>query len=364
MRIFDTFPFDAELDLLEHRLAETYDLVDAFVIVEAGQTYSGAPKELTFARHRDRFAWAAAKLRSIALPSLGNGSPRERAAIQRDAVRHALRDAGPDDAVLLFDADEIASPDLLRHLREHGIDAPRRVVMTRHYQYPDAVAPRSPCCPSPEVPFQIATAHQRPGDWESLDARWHCSSAVAVPFAALASRNAFELRFEETEAPPLPAGGRHFSSVDPSTHLDRKLHRVFHTEWAGRRETSPAHLARTRAHGVHHRGWWYSERPEGTVPTDVARLVARLGDAAAFPPLWRRKLVRTWAWLRLAPWIPERAVAAIDRHYDRLLPLLAMPLFVLDGLRQAAASTMTKPRRDMSVTNASTSRSHVGRSTA
>jgi hypothetical protein len=54
MRIFDTFPFDGELDLLEHRLAETYDLVDAFVLVEAAQTYSGAPKELTFAANRDR----------------------------------------------------------------------------------------------------------------------------------------------------------------------------------------------------------------------------------------------------------------------------------------------------------------------
>ena len=52
MRIFDTFPFDGELALLEHRLAETYELVDVFVLVEAAETYSGAAKELTFARHR------------------------------------------------------------------------------------------------------------------------------------------------------------------------------------------------------------------------------------------------------------------------------------------------------------------------
>jgi len=143
MRIFDTFPFDAELDLLEHRLSETYDLVDVFVLVEASQTYSGRPKELTFDAHRDRFAWAAAKLRHVTLGSLGGPerTPRERAAFQRDAVRIGLAGAALDDVVLLLDADEIPSRSLLQRLRENGIDQPRRILMTRHYQYADAVAP-------------------------------------------------------------------------------------------------------------------------------------------------------------------------------------------------------------------------------
>lgn len=366
MRIFDTFPFDGELDLLEHRLAETYDLVDAFVLVEAAQTYSGQSKELTFAQHRERFAWAAPKLRHITLDRLGGPerSSRERAAIQRDAVRLGLRDADPDDVVLLFDVDEIASPALLRRLRAEGVDAPRRVLMTRHYQHADALAPHSPCCPTPELRFQNATRHLRPGRWDALDTRWQSASGVAVPFHALASRGAFDLRFSETDTPPLDDGGRHFSSVDPSTHLDRKLHRVFHTEWAGSRETSPAHLARCRTHGVHHRGWWYAERPDGAVPADVARLLARLGSTeTSFPPLLRRRLVRTWAWLRLQRSIPERAVTIVDRHFDRLLPLIAVPLALVGLARQAASMTM-KPRPDMSLTNASTSRSHVERSTA
>ena len=56
MRIFDTFPFDGELDLLTHHLAEVHHLVDVFVIVEAGQTYQGEAKPCTFAAHRDRSA--------------------------------------------------------------------------------------------------------------------------------------------------------------------------------------------------------------------------------------------------------------------------------------------------------------------
>jgi beta-1,4-mannosyl-glycoprotein beta-1,4-N-acetylglucosaminyltransferase len=364
MRIFDTFPFDGELDLLEHRLAETYELVDVFVLVEAAQTYSGAPKELTFAAHRERFAWASAKLRHITLKSLGDGTPRHRAAVQRDAVRLGLRDAAPNDVILLFDVDEIANPALLRQLREHGIDQPRRVLMTRHYQHADAVAPRSPCCPTPGLAFPSATPYLHPGNWDALDAGWRSASGVAVPFSALASRNAFDLRFGDVDAPPLPDGGRHFSSVDPSTQLERKLHRVFHTEWAGSRETSPVHLARARAHGVHHRGWWYAERPSGPVPDDVARLVARIGTAPPFPPLRRRRLVRTWSWLRLQKWIPDRVVAAIDRRFERLIPLLVLPLLLADGIRYAAASMSTKPRSDMSRTNSAASRSHVERSTA
>ena len=366
MRIFDTFPFDGELDMLEHRLSETYELVDAFVLVEAAQTYSGQAKELTFAKHRERFAWASAKLRHVTLDRLGGDerSPRERAAIQRDAVRLALRDAAPNDVVLLFDVDEIPSPALLRQLRERGVDQPSRVLMTRHYQHADVVAPRSPCCPSDDVAFPTATPYLRPGRWDALDSRWFSASGVAVPYSALASRSAFDLRFSEIDAAPLPDGGRHFSSVDPSTHLDRKLHRVFHTEWSGSRETSPAHLARCRKHRVHHRGWWYAERPAGAIPEDIVRLMHRLGAQTPAPPLWRRRLVRTWAWLRLQRWIPDRVVRAIDDQFERVLPLVALPLLLADLLRQLAASITTKPRPAMSSTNAATSRSHVERSTA
>ncbi|HKO01338.1 MAG TPA: hypothetical protein VJ032_06585, partial [Thermoanaerobaculia bacterium] len=100
------------------------------------------------------------------------------------------------------------------------------------------------------------------------------------------------------------------------------------------------------------------------LPDDVARLATRLGDAAtSFPPMRRRRLVRTWAWLRLQRAIPDRVVAIVDRHFERLLPLIALPLMIAD-LARYSASRMMKPRPDISLTNASTSRSHVERSTA
>jgi beta-1,4-mannosyl-glycoprotein beta-1,4-N-acetylglucosaminyltransferase len=367
MRIFDTFPFDGEFDLLEHRLEETHDLVDAFIIVEAAQTYSGRPKAPVFEENRERVSWAQAKLRYVALDGLGGGqrSPRERAAVQRDAIRLALGDAEDDDAVLLFDADEIASRSLLERLRVHGIDEPRRVLMTRLYEHAYAVSPRSPCCPSDLVPFQAATPHMHPGAWASLDRTWQSSSGVVVPYRALATATAFSLRFGPVNAEPLRDGGRHFSSVDPSTRLERKLKRVFHTEWSGPRDTSPAHLERCRSHGVHRRGWFYTEQPAGRVPADIQRLLRRLGvQPSPFPALRRRRAVRTWAWIRGQDWVPARLVAAVDRHFDRLLPLLLAPLLLADAARQAAASAIRTPRPTISRTNDATSSWHVVRSTS
>jgi glycosyl transferase family 17 len=348
IRIYDSFPFDGELDFLEHRLTETYEMVDAFVLVEAGETYRGEPKEFIFQRHRDRFSWASPKLRYIKLASLGAASsePRARAAIQRGAIMLGLRDIGPDDIVLLLDVDEIPSASLLNRLRSEGLTEPRRLSMTRHYQHLDTVGPSSPCCANPAEPFPFASPRIRPGDWSRLDSRWSGQSGVAVPArfllgeprVALMPRTPFDLRFGHIDGPPLADAGRHFSSVDPSTRLERKLGRMVHAEWAGDRAMRPVCLRRCRDYGVHHRGWWYAEAPAGELPDDLSRLAARCGHMARRTPLprfWRRRLVRTWAWLRLCPGWREWMVTAIDNHFEELLPVLFVPLYAADALRAA-----------------------------
>lgn len=344
VRIFDTFPFDGELDLLEFRLKENFDLVDHFVLVEAGETYRGSAKEFTFAEHEARFAWARAKIRHVRLERLGPASatPRERAAVQRNALLLALADARPDDVVLLLDVDEVPSRPLLKALRADGMEAPRRLAMTRHYGFADTLGPRSPCCPDPQDPFAAAAGRSRPGPWEGLDPRWHGQSGVAAPARALDGARPFDLRFGLPLGEPLPAAGRHFTSVDPSTRLERKLKRVFHSEYDGPRETSPDHLARCRRFGVHHRGWFYAERPSGPLPDDLERLLSDHPALAAPPPpaALARRLARSWAWLRLWNGLPDRAVAAVDRHFERLMPLLALPLLLCDLGRAGLAAGM------------------------
>jgi beta-1,4-mannosyl-glycoprotein beta-1,4-N-acetylglucosaminyltransferase len=344
VRIFDTFPLDGELDLLEFRLKETFDLVDHFILVEAGETYRGAPKPFTFADHEARFGWARGKIRHVRLAGLGppSANPRDRAAVQRNAIRLALGDAARDDIVLLLDVDEVPSRGLLERLRAGGLDRPRRLAMTRHYGFADTLGPRSPCCPDPADPFPIAAERARPGTWEGLDPCWLGQSGVAAPVGALEAALPFDLRFKLPLGEPLADSGRHLTSVDPSARLERKLSRVFHQEYDGPRETSPEHLARCRRYAVHHRGWFYAERPEGALPADLQRLLSAHPGLASPdpPPALARRLARSWSWIRLWKRLPDQAVAAVDRHFERLAPLLALPLLLCDLGRAALAAGM------------------------
>jgi len=341
MRIYATFPFDGELVLLEHLLRETWGLVDFYVLVEAGETYRGAAKPFVFAENRDTFAWAEERIRHVRLPRLGtaDSAPRARAEVQRNAVQLGLTNADQRDIVLLLDVDEVPSRSLFERLRRDGLTQAVRLRMSRHYGYADRLAPASPCCADPEMPFATAHRWRGPDAWDALTSRWQGLSAVAAPVSAMRATGAFALRYGVASDAALDDAGRHYSSVDPSTRLQRKLGRVFHAEFDGERERAEAHLERCRQWGLHHRGWWYAERPAGTPPADVARLVKSCPALAAPapPPKWRRRMLRSWSWLRLWRALPECLVATIDRHFEAMTLPLAIPLLLLDLGRAVAA---------------------------
>ncbi len=354
MRVFDTFLFDGEFDLLEHRLRETFDLVDVFVLVEAAETFRGQPKPLLFRENRARFAWAASKIRPLALSRLSGASPWDREAFQRDAILLALRDAAPEDIVMILDADEIMSRDALTRLHADGLDRPHRPAFTRHYEAVNLVAPASACCPASDAPFPFHLRRAPAPAWPKLDPRWWERSGVVVRYKDLVGdaarvlppRSAYDLRRLTHAAPTLPDAGRHFVSTDPSARLVRKLARVSHDELADDRSLSPPHLARTRAHGVHHHGWWYAALPPGPLPDDLERLATRCPSTlrrASLPARPLRALVRTWAWLRFWPLLGDRLVGYVDRHFEPLVPLLAAPLFTMALLRRMAARFRWQP---------------------
>ncbi len=109
-RIFNLVTFNDELTMLELRLAEMADWVDHIVIVEAGQTFTGAPKPLHFRDNAARFSAYGAKLLHVAIDRFPDhvDSPWARDFHQRDMAIAALCGrAGPEDLVLLTDADEI-----------------------------------------------------------------------------------------------------------------------------------------------------------------------------------------------------------------------------------------------------------------
>jgi len=120
-RVFDCFTFYNELDLLEARLEELWDEVDAFVAVEATRTFQGKPKPLILRDHFDRFRRFADKLVVVSLDEPDAGpSPWDREGAQRDAISRGLAGrAAPHDVIFLGDIDEIPRRGVVAAIRDN-----------------------------------------------------------------------------------------------------------------------------------------------------------------------------------------------------------------------------------------------------
>lgn len=122
MRVFDCFPLFNEVDLLELRLNELWDVVDVFVIVEARTTFSGSPKPLSLLEHEDRFAKYMQKIRYIVLDVFPEGlNDWGREEYQRNYIARDMPDLLPGDILILSDLDEIPRAETLRDIVARGI---------------------------------------------------------------------------------------------------------------------------------------------------------------------------------------------------------------------------------------------------
>lgn len=117
MRVFDGFTFFNEMDLLELRLRELWDVVDHFVLVEGTRTFQKNPKPLYFQQNRDRFKKYESKIIHIIVDKYPTFWSQFRPVKtwhyenhQREMISQGLRQAEPEDAVLINDVDEIPNP--------------------------------------------------------------------------------------------------------------------------------------------------------------------------------------------------------------------------------------------------------------
>lgn len=125
MRLFDCILYNGEIETLEIRLHELDAVVDVFVIVEATRTFSGLAKPLHLREQWTRVRPFAQKIRYVVVDEdeTADGDAtapvdawaRER--LHRNAIVRGLRDAEPDDLVLIADVDEIPRAEVLRKLR-------------------------------------------------------------------------------------------------------------------------------------------------------------------------------------------------------------------------------------------------------
>jgi len=117
MRVYDTFIFYNELDLLEIRLRELYDYVDVFVLCESNLTLTNHSKPYIFEENRERFRPWLDKIRHIKHISQANDNYWTNADNQRDAIIEGLTDANDHDIVMYSDVDEIIRPESINYIR-------------------------------------------------------------------------------------------------------------------------------------------------------------------------------------------------------------------------------------------------------
>jgi hypothetical protein len=123
MKIYDCFTFYNELDLLDLRLAELYNHVDHFVIVEANTTFQNNPKPLFLKDNWDRYSQYHDKIIHVTVDDMPKSADtwlNER--FQRDAVLRGLVNADPDDLAIISDVDEFIRPSTINHMRQSGRD--------------------------------------------------------------------------------------------------------------------------------------------------------------------------------------------------------------------------------------------------
>lgn len=118
-KVYDCFTFWKELDVLEIRLNELYEVVDKFVIIESSTTHTGISKPFYLRQNLKRFDRFKHKIYLVSDshfdPKL---SPTRRQNKQRELISTALEALNPQkqDLIILSDCDEIPRKSVIKQL--------------------------------------------------------------------------------------------------------------------------------------------------------------------------------------------------------------------------------------------------------
>jgi beta-1,4-mannosyl-glycoprotein beta-1,4-N-acetylglucosaminyltransferase len=141
MKVYDTFIFYNELNMLKLRLEELDDLVDYHILVEAGRTFTNKSKQLCYNdnKHLDGIEKYAHKIIHLMINNFddvsNNGNPWNCEFYQRNYVIKYIKDNLNDDDIILHgDVDEIPNTNTIKYmLNNDPIDCPYSVEMDFYY---------------------------------------------------------------------------------------------------------------------------------------------------------------------------------------------------------------------------------------
>lgn len=184
--VWDAILFSSELDLLEIRMHELASTVGAFFVVESDRTFTGLPKNLTFAEHRARFSDFEDKIvySTFHGRELKPGeSPFENEIAQRNHMSALLREraarTGASPVVVFSDVDEIPYAHTLRLLQRCTAPLPLHLQMKEYlysFEWPAGEGSwRAQVHRFTPNENGVGYQHSQATDVKLADAGWHCS---------------------------------------------------------------------------------------------------------------------------------------------------------------------------------------------
>lgn len=218
-KIYNTFMFFDEFDLLDIRLEELSGMVDKFVLVESNFTYTGKPKPLYFYENSDRYAKYADMLVHVISQNSAchTTDPWANEWTQRESIDDYLKTVClPGDTIILTDADEIPSADVIPIIRM--LDYPGSLNMRTYYYWLNCRQKRD----------WIWPAFCRYKDYKS----------------------ARQLRQDRDDRPVLPNAGWHFAYLMSPERIAEKLGAFSHSECDRPEYTNIEHIKKCRREGI------------------------------------------------------------------------------------------------------------------
>ena len=213
-KIYDCCMLFNELDILEIRLNELWDVVDNFVIVEATKSHTGVPKPLYLQENWDRFKLYSSKIRYIIVDDFPDTDVWGRERWQRGAMMRGLADAHEEDFVTICDVDEIPSADAIKRYHK-GMGITSFDMKLSYYQLN--------CVANQRWDWAKITTF---GILNQLDPG-HEAEAKCQPCACR-----YHLHPDRThEIPVLENGGWHFSFAGNAEHIKKKIENYSHQEF-------------------------------------------------------------------------------------------------------------------------------------
>ena len=208
MKIYDGFQFFNELELLEVRFNELYDVIDHFVIVECTKTHQNNPKPLYFLENKEKFTPFLDKVIHYIFDPEEYPYPWYIENEQRNQLKNASFTMQEGDLFLLSDADEIMKKESVKAIRDGNIpvDGACTSIMQMSYGYINTV----------------------------IESPWHHKGwrgTVILPYKEFSQKSLNEWRALKDDLPRYENSGWHFSFLGGAKRVKQKLESYAHGEF-------------------------------------------------------------------------------------------------------------------------------------